>query len=258
MRYKIYEINHPNKEESETLIILGNPATKTGQPSSILKSRLNTALDYIHQNNVQKIIVTGKATYNQFEEADVQKKYLIKNGIPEDLIIKENNSSSTPDNALYTYRLTKQFNLENIVIVTSHYHKDRTQYIFNHYFTSYKIVTPTPDILYIFKNFPYYIWDKYCLYRTKKEMIDFTENNLYILKSKRENTDVDIYVATQKKKQRTANIALAISGLNGFVSTKVQNSIFVQRISVNAKAPPIANMRSVGGLPPINRGKLWI
>jgi len=35
----------------------------------------------------------------------------------------------------------------------------------------------------------------------------------------------------------TANIVLAIGGLNGFVSTEAQNSTFVLCISVSAKNP---------------------
>ncbi len=38
-------------------------------------------------------------------------------------------------------------------------------------------------------------------------------------------------------KKAAANIVLAIGGLNGFVSTEVQNSTFVLRISVSAKNP---------------------
>ena len=44
---------------------------------------------------------------------------------------------------------------------------------------------------------------------------------------------------------RPHNIVLAIGGLNGFVSTEVQSSTFVLRISVSAKIPPIANTRPV-------------
>jgi len=36
---------------------------------------------------------------------------------------------------------------------------------------------------------------------------------------------------------RTANIVLAIGGLNGFVSTEVQNSTFVLRLKFSAKNP---------------------
>lgn len=36
---------------------------------------------------------------------------------------------------------------------------------------------------------------------------------------------------------RTDNIVLAIGGLNGFVSTEVQNSTFVLRIKFSAKNP---------------------
>ena len=168
MQYKVYNIGKPTEKEEETLVILGNPATREGQPSAILKSRLDTALAYLSQHNIRKIVVTGKATYNQFEEAETQKQYLLSHNISETLIIKECDSTSTPDNALYVCRLTKKLNLANIVVVTSHYHKERTQYIFNHYFDNYKIVTPNPTINYILKNMPYYLWDKYCLYRTKK------------------------------------------------------------------------------------------
>ena len=38
-------------------------------------------------------------------------------------------------------------------------------------------------------------------------------------------------------KSRTANKVLAIGGLNGFVSTEVQNSTFVLRINSSAKNP---------------------
>ena len=42
---------------------------------------------------------------------------------------------------------------------------------------------------------------------------------------------------TLKQEGRTANKVLAIGGLNGFVSTEVQNSTFVLRINSSAKNP---------------------
>ena len=42
---------------------------------------------------------------------------------------------------------------------------------------------------------------------------------------------------TTKEEARTDNIVLAIGGLNGFVSTEVQNSTFVLRIKFSAKNP---------------------
>ena len=45
-------------------------------------------------------------------------------------------------------------------------------------------------------------------------------------------------MATLTKYRTTAhNIALAIGGLNGFVSTEVQNSTFVLRLKFSAKNP---------------------
>lgn len=168
MKYKIYKINNPAEEESETVVVLGFPATGKGQPGFVLKSRLETALQYMQQHKVGKIVVTGRATHNRFEEAEVQKNYLIKHNIEANRIIKENESANTPDNALYAYRLTRQLALKHLVIVTSHYHKRRTQYIFSHYFESYKIVTPLPGAWYMVKHLPYYLWDIFALYRLKR------------------------------------------------------------------------------------------
>jgi len=42
---------------------------------------------------------------------------------------------------------------------------------------------------------------------------------------------------TLKQEGRTANKVLAIGGLNGFVSTEMQNSTFVLRINSSAKNP---------------------
>ena len=168
MKYKIYTVNSC-ADSDETLVILGNPANKDGTPSSILKSRLDAALYYFREHSVRNIIVTGRANYNEFEESEVQKQYLINHGIPQNIIIKENKSTSTPDNALYTYRIAKELDLKNIVVITSHYHKKRSQYIFNHYFSSYKIVTPYPSIFYVIKNIVYYLWDKYCLFKTRQK-----------------------------------------------------------------------------------------
>jgi len=167
LKYKEYNINNPGSNV-ETLIILGNPSKKEGTPSVILKSRLDIAIRYYLNGTVKNIITTGKANYNEFEEAEVQKQYLVNNNIPENIIIKESESSSTPDNALFAFRLVKTLGIDNIAIVTSHFHKKRSQFIFSYYFKDFKIVTPMPTLIYKIKNLPYYIWEIYCLYRIKQ------------------------------------------------------------------------------------------
>ena len=167
LKYEEYNINNP-KSKVETLIILGNPSKKDGTPGDIMKSRLDIAIIYCLNSTTKNIITTGKANYNEFEEAEVQKQYLINNNIPENIIIKESESSSTPDNALFTFRLAKTLDIDNIAIVTSHFHKKRTQFIFSHYFKNFKIITPKPTRIYKIKNLPFYIWEIYCLYKIRQ------------------------------------------------------------------------------------------
>ena len=169
-KYQVYYHNFSksNPPEYETLIILGNPANKHGKPGRILKSRLDVALSYFQIQQIDTILVTGSANYNEFEEAKVQRKYLIENGIDEKLIIKEKLSKSTPDNALFSSRITNKLNKNNIAIVTSHHHKSRTEFIFKHYYDKFKIITPYPTYLTVLKNIPYYVFNQYLLYKMKK------------------------------------------------------------------------------------------
>ena len=44
-------------------------------------------------------------------------------------------------------------------------------------------------------------------------------------------------MAVSTTKQRTANIVLAIGGLNDFVSTEVHNTTFVSRMNVSDRNP---------------------
>ena len=57
------------------------------------------------------------------------------------------------------------------------------------------------------------------------------------LKADRKKSGLKHWNMNGKTDKAAINIVLAIGGLNGFVSTEVQNSTFVLRISVIAKSP---------------------
>ena len=90
--------NDKPESKNTTLIILGCKV-KDGQPSQMLKRRLDTAYDYLIENPDVKVIVSGgKGTDEIISEAQCMHDYLTKKGISENRIIIESASTSTREN----------------------------------------------------------------------------------------------------------------------------------------------------------------
>ena len=72
------------KSSENILIVLGYPADNNGNPSPILKARLDKAIELYRKGVARKIIVTGAAVDNEFVESEVMAVYLVNNGIPQE------------------------------------------------------------------------------------------------------------------------------------------------------------------------------
>ena len=95
-----------NKEATnkvDYVIILG--ARLYGDiPSPALRERLIVAKDYLVDNEDVKVIVTGGQGEDELiPEAEAMAKYLVNNGIEENRIIIEDQSTSTFENLQFRY-----------------------------------------------------------------------------------------------------------------------------------------------------------
>lgn len=126
--------NDKPESKNTTLIILGCKV-KDGQPSQMLKRRLNTAYDYLIENPDVKVIVSGgKGTDEIISEAQCMHDYLTKKGISENRIITESASTSTRENLEFSKKLIAEYELpQNITIVTDGYHQLRAEMIAKNY-----------------------------------------------------------------------------------------------------------------------------
>jgi uncharacterized SAM-binding protein YcdF (DUF218 family) len=143
------------------IIVLGNPPKEDGTIPNNLRSRLDLAINEYLSNPGSRLLLTGGSVYGKNIEAVEMQKYCIRKGIPENRIYLEKNARSTYDNALYTARLVKNFEYDKIIIVTSRYHKKRTDLIFKHYYTDYSISIPRFTVGYFIKNIHLYAWEIY-------------------------------------------------------------------------------------------------
>ena len=84
----------------DAVIVLGAQVYRDG-PSAVLKYRLDEAKNYLEENKNTVCIVTGGKGYNEpFPEAYGMRDYLVRNGIAEERIVMEDESSSTLENIM--------------------------------------------------------------------------------------------------------------------------------------------------------------
>lgn len=120
------------------LIILGFKLNDDGGMNIILKNRLDKSVKLYCITNYDLIIVSGGnvGRNKKLTESSVMKKYLVeKHLIDSKIIIEENNSSDTNENAIETFKIIKKLeNVKNITIITSEFHLKRVKCVFSYYY----------------------------------------------------------------------------------------------------------------------------
>lgn len=103
------------------IIVLGAQLKESG-PSYVLQQRLDTAYDYLIQNENTIVIVSGgQGSDEPNTEAQGMYDYLVERGIAPQRIIKEEASRNTYENILFSGQLFDREKAE-IGIVTSNFH----------------------------------------------------------------------------------------------------------------------------------------
>ena len=111
----------------DVLIVLGC-GIRGEQVLPSLEKRLQRALDYARQNPSVLIVVTGgQGRGESISEAEAMKRYLVERGIEEARILKEDRSTSTEENFVFTKQLLEaRFDGEyTAAVVTNSFHMCR-------------------------------------------------------------------------------------------------------------------------------------
>ena len=103
-------------------VVCGYPANEDGEPSDILKTRVDKGIELIKSGRVKYLIFSGAAVANEFTEAEVMKKYAVSQGVSSDVIIKEEQAVSTYHNMMYVKEIMENKGFKNCVVVTNGWH----------------------------------------------------------------------------------------------------------------------------------------
>lgn len=97
--------------------------------SSALKSRVDTALDYLTAHpTVRAILTGGRVQDKQVSEAECMRAYLAEHGVAADRLIVEDNAKDTVENVKYSLEIIAQQDLDTsqgVLLVSSEFHLAR-------------------------------------------------------------------------------------------------------------------------------------
>jgi len=114
-----------NISAADVILILGNKVEEDGTPSERLKKRLDKGLELYLERYAGKIVVSGAAGKEGFDEAFVMKKYLKEKGVQESDIIMDNRGYNTWFTAKNFEKIAEKENFSSVITVSHYYHITR-------------------------------------------------------------------------------------------------------------------------------------
>lgn len=119
--------------DEDAVVVLG-AGIHGDQVTLPLKLRLDKAIEYHRKNPEAIIVVTGGQGFQEsVTEASAMEKYLINNGLEQDVIIKEESATSTNENMRFSKDILDTYFEEDykIVVITNNFHIYRSTQIAN-------------------------------------------------------------------------------------------------------------------------------
>ncbi len=121
-----YIVSGESVEKSDCIIILGCGVRPDGNPSDMLRDRLEVGISLYKNGAAPKILMSGDHGEIYYDEVNTMKDYAIEQGVPSEDIFMDHAGFSTYESI---YRAKEIFSLQNITVVTQKYHLYRALFI---------------------------------------------------------------------------------------------------------------------------------
>lgn len=134
-------------------IVLGAGIFSDGTPTPMLADRVSAAAELYKQGRVQKLLMSGDNSREDYDEVTAMQDYAVELGVPSEDITLDHAGFSTYESC---YRAQKIFGIEQAVIVTQKFHLSRAVYLCNQLDVN-AVGLGTPDWeIYPFRNVMFY------------------------------------------------------------------------------------------------------
>lgn len=116
-------------DAAQAIVVLG-AAQYDGEPSPVLKSRLDHAVELFEAGVAPVIVVTGgNQPGDRFTEASAGDRYLQHHGVPASALRLETQGESSWESLAAAARFLREEGITDVVLVSSPYHALRTEQI---------------------------------------------------------------------------------------------------------------------------------
>lgn len=112
--------------DADAILVLGARVWNSGEPSAILKDRLNTGVSLYETGVSDRLLMSGDHGTETYDEVNAMKTYAVEAGVPSDDVFMDHAGFSTYESV---YRARDVFRVKTVVIVTQRYHLYRALYI---------------------------------------------------------------------------------------------------------------------------------
>ena len=109
-------------------LVLGAGLNRDGTPGVVLQDRVKTAAELYFSGKVEKLLMSGDNSSENYDEPGAMHDFAISLGVPEQDIVLDFAGRRTYDSC---YRAKAIFGLENLVVVTQAYHLPRALFLCN-------------------------------------------------------------------------------------------------------------------------------
>lgn len=123
------EQNVPPAGEYDAIIVLGAQVKPDGVPSLQLQWRIDAAAKAWKERNALIVVCGAQGSNEPAPEAHVMREELIRQGVPEEMILMDDQSFNTRQNIANAVRLLEGREVQRVLIVTSDYHLPRAMAI---------------------------------------------------------------------------------------------------------------------------------
>jgi len=114
---------------ADAIVVLG-AAQYDGRPSPIFQARLDQAAYLYGEDLSDNIIVTGgKAPGDRFTESEAGARYLVEQGIPEDVLLAEDEGRTTLQSLENVRAIAAETGLNSVLLVSDPMHSERIKRI---------------------------------------------------------------------------------------------------------------------------------
>jgi len=106
----------------DVIVIMG-AAEYRGKPSPVLKARIDHALELWKRKLAPRILTTGGSGGDPvYTEGEVARKYLVRQGVPSEMILVESEGASTWQSTAIAAEMMRRMDLKSCIVVSDAYH----------------------------------------------------------------------------------------------------------------------------------------